>query len=151
MAIRSAGPEIHKFGGASLADAAAIRHAVGLVADLPRTPVVVVSALAGVTDSILDAVSRASSGDGRRARVTQRALRERYLSAAARVLGGRRGEITRAIHEAFDELDRLLLSLAPLRHVESRTQDYLLARGERLTALLVAAALREAGRRAQYV
>src|SRR5262249_20094648 len=47
--------------------------------------------------------------------------------------------------------DRMLLSLAPLRHVETRMRDYLVARGERLAALLVSAALREAGRRSEYV
>ena len=150
-ARRQAAPEVHKFGGASLADAAAIRHAVALVADLPRTPVVVVSALAGITDGIIEAIDRAVSGDARGARTVQVRLRKRYLSAAAGVLGARRSDVARAIDDAFDELDRLLLSLAPLHHIESRTRDYLLARGERLTALLMVAALRESGRRAQYV
>jgi aspartokinase/homoserine dehydrogenase 1 len=146
-------PEVHKFGGASLADAKAIRHAVGLVADLPSTPVVVVSALAGVTDGILAAIALAVAGDVRRASVAQRDLRKRYLATASGVLavGTRRTQVARAIDEAFDELDRLLESLAPLRHVELRTRDYLLARGERLAALLVSSALREGRRRSEYV
>ena len=47
-------PQIHKFGGASLADAAAIGHAVGIViAQRPEPLVVVVSAMSGVTDALL--------------------------------------------------------------------------------------------------
>src|SRR5690349_2186718 len=102
-------PEVHKFGGASLADAKAIRHAVGLVADLPTTPVVVVSALAGITDGILATIALAVAGDVRRASAAQRDLRKRYLSTATGLLatGTRRAQMARAIDEAFDELDRL--------------------------------------------
>ena len=148
---RTAAPEVHKFGGASLADAAAIRHAVELVADFPRTPVVVVSAIARVTDSLLAAVAQAVSGDGRGASAAQRKLRARYHAAAQGVLNGRASEVERAIDESFDELDRVLLTLAPLKHVDARTRDFLLARGERLSALVLTAALKAAGRRAQYV
>src|SRR5438552_58782 len=53
-------PHIHKFGGASLADAAAIGHAVGIVrAQRPDPLVVVVSAMSGVTDALLDGAARA--------------------------------------------------------------------------------------------
>ena len=57
-------PHIHKFGGASLADAAAIGHAVGIVlAQRPGPLVVVVSAMSGVTDALLDGAARAARGD----------------------------------------------------------------------------------------
>ncbi|MBI4503745.1 MAG: aspartate kinase [Gemmatimonadetes bacterium] len=143
-------PQIHKFGGASVADAAAIGHAVELLADLPARPVVVVSALAGVTDALLDAVARAGAGDARAARRTGRLLRQRYLAAASGLVAGK-AELKASIGESFDELERLLLSIASLRHVEPRTRDFLIARGERLAAQIFAAALKERGRRTQYV
>src|SRR6185503_2739991 len=49
-------PVVHKFGGAALADAAAIRHAVDIVARQrqgTRGVTVVVSAMGGVTDTLL--------------------------------------------------------------------------------------------------
>src|SRR5204862_365704 len=56
-------PQIHKFGGASLADAAAIGHAVRIVqAQRPEPLVVVVSAMSGVTDALLDGAARAARG-----------------------------------------------------------------------------------------
>ena len=46
--------EVHKFGGASLADGPALAHAVEIVAGRrPARMAVVVSAMAGVTDALL--------------------------------------------------------------------------------------------------
>ena len=55
--------EVWKFGGASLADAAAVRHAVALVRAHRGPLVVVVSALAGVTDLLLDGARRSVAGE----------------------------------------------------------------------------------------
>src|SRR2546430_7458880 len=65
--------EIHKFGGASLANGAAIAHAVSVIrAQRPAPLVVVVSAMAGVTDALLDLASAAVRGDADGARATLR-------------------------------------------------------------------------------
>jgi aspartokinase/homoserine dehydrogenase 1 len=57
--------QVWKFGGASLADAGAVRRAVALVRSHRGPLVVVVSALAGVTDALLEAARRAAAGDAR--------------------------------------------------------------------------------------
>src|SRR5512140_3359936 len=51
-----------KFGGASLADAAAVRNAVSLIRGHRGPLVVVVSALAGVTDLLLNGARRSVAG-----------------------------------------------------------------------------------------
>ena len=61
-ASRSGDLEVWKFGGASLADAAAIRKAASLVAGHKGPLVVVASALAGVTDLLLEGAHGAASG-----------------------------------------------------------------------------------------
>src|ERR687889_567251 len=53
---------VHKFGGASLDDGAAYRHAVAIVKGRPGAPVVVVSAPAGITDILLGLATRAVAG-----------------------------------------------------------------------------------------
>src|SRR6266581_2231037 len=55
--------EVWKLGGASLADANAVRRAVGLVQRHPGDLVVVVSALKDVTDGLLEGAHRSVSGD----------------------------------------------------------------------------------------
>src|SRR5437764_1447878 len=147
-------PQIHKFGGASLADAAAIGHAVRIVqAQRPEPLVVVVSAMSGVTDALLDGAARAARGDASHVRAAAEALRARHAAAAQQLVpaGARLEELLRLIGEAFAELEQVAGGLGVLCEVTPRTTDYLAARGERLSARLFAAALDAAGCPAAYV
>src|SRR6476659_4949665 len=64
MAAKKTVVEVHKFGGASLGDGAAFRHAVSIVQGRRAgAPVVVVSAPAGITDVLLGLATRAVAGD----------------------------------------------------------------------------------------
>ena len=58
----SAPLEVWKFGGASLADAAAIHRAASLIASHSGPLVIVASALAGITDLLLGGAQRAAAG-----------------------------------------------------------------------------------------
>src|SRR4029079_5986105 len=55
--------EVHKFGGAPLADAGSYRHAVEIIRGRSAPCVVVVSAPAGVTDALLGLARRAATGE----------------------------------------------------------------------------------------
>ena len=107
MARARGAPQIHKFGGASLADAGAVRHAVEIIAALPAgESVVVVSAMAGVTDRLLDLARRAARGEDEDADEFE-ALRRQHAEAIRHAT--RTGETRRALVAALDE------SLAELR------------------------------------
>src|SRR5439155_169833 len=81
--------EIHKFGGASLANGAAIAHAVSVIrAQRPAPLVVVVSAMAGVTDALLDLASAAVRGDADGARATLDRLAAQHRAAVAGLARG---------------------------------------------------------------
>ena len=144
---------IHKFGGASLVDAAAVRHAASLVARERGPRLVVASAMAGVTDALLAGAARAAEGDGDGLRETAALLRTRHVEAANALVkdGPRRKALGQVITEFTDELDHLARGLAVLRELTPRTSDFIVARGERLSAHLLHAALVEAGVKAEYV
>jgi aspartokinase/homoserine dehydrogenase 1 len=147
-------PHIHKFGGASLADAAAIGHATGIVrSHRPEPTVVVVSAIAGATDALLAMAHHAERGELDAAGRLLRALRTRYLRAARAVgpRGGAGRELVAAVTAELDELAELAAGLRLLRDLTPRTADFILARGERLSARIVASALSAAGLRSRYV
>src|SRR5437667_371304 len=109
--------------------------------------VVVVSALAGVTDALLELATRAVQGDAEFVRAGAAAVRTRHVAAAEALLapGPRRDELRRLIDAAFAELEQIAAGLVIVRELTARTTDYLVARGERLSARLFAAALAEAG------
>lgn len=141
--------EVHKFGGASLADAAAYRHAAEIVRARPGRHAVVCSAPAGVTDALLGLASAAARGEGYRLPRGVEDLRARFARvAAAAVPAVARTQTMRVIDAACDELRSLLESVAVLRELTPRTSDLCISRGERLSAAIFAATL---GRRARLV
>ena len=147
-------PHVHKFGGASLADSTAVRHAVEIVRrHRPEPTVVVVSAMAGTTDALLEVAQQAGSGESRTVGSLISRLRSRHAEVARSLLpGGRlRADVLLYITDLFAELEALAQGLRLLRELTPRTTDYLVSRGERLSARLVAAALEAGGARARYV
>ena len=154
MSQRARRPHIHKFGGASLANATAVRHAVALIVRHRAEPtVVVLSAMAGVTDALLDIAKRAVAGDVAGALRESARLRARHVDVARAVLRGasQRAEVVTAIGESFSELDTLVRGLDAVRELTPRTTDLIVSRGERLSATLVAAALRAERVKGRYI
>jgi aspartokinase/homoserine dehydrogenase 1 len=142
MPTRPARPEIHKFGGAALGDAPAIRAVVTLVGRQTGPRVIVVSALAGITDLLLDLLDRAESGDAAAAADAASRFRERHRRVATELLPlAPRRKVMAAIEAAADELVALARSLAVLREASPRVRDHVLGHGERLSARIVVAAL----------
>src|SRR5688572_12629579 len=146
------GVQVYKFGGASLADADAILHAVKIISAHDGPLVVVVSAMGGVTDALLDLAKLATSGAVDKALVQVATQRDKHLTAARTVLrGDLRDETIESIDQSFAELEQLIAGLSILSELTARTTDYIAARGERLTARIVTAGLVQAGIKAQYI
>ncbi len=146
MTPHPARPVVYKFGGSSVADAERIRHVARLVAGGPRSLVVVVSALQGVTDLLVELV------EGRSARGSARfgELRTRHLEVADGL--GLEEPARKALRSALlARLGRLQRDLADATPGEHARADAALAAGEDLVVLLVAAAIHAAGRQVALV
>jgi aspartokinase/homoserine dehydrogenase 1 len=134
--------EIWKFGGASLANEQGIQRAAAQVTAHRGPVVVVVSALAGITDLLLTGALRAADGDYRSAVTAANAVRARHTRAARALAKGRaQARLLTAIDEATREYAEVCKGLSLLGHLTPRAQDLLVSRGERLSAALLAAAL----------
>ena len=141
---RHADTTVLKFGGTSVADAEALQRVAGLVRRAQRStrPIVVVSALAGVTDALLAAADAAASGDAERMRPQLDALLERHAEIAGRLARpegakGIRTVLGRARGEIADLLERV--AGEPARRLALR--DEIASYGERLAAALLTAVL----------
>ena len=147
--------EVHKFGGASLADASAYRHAAQIIKGRGAPCAVVVSAPAGVTDVLLGLARRAAAGEQDGLERDTLALRTRYSDIARAAVGPGNGKAAAAvvaeIDASLDELSRLLASLTVLKELTARTSDFIAARGERLSAQIFAATYAATVGRARYV
>ncbi|MEO7963804.1 MAG: aspartate kinase, partial [Gemmatimonadaceae bacterium] len=145
--------QIHKFGGASLADLHAVKHAAALIAERSGRRVIVASAMAGVTDILLTGASRASQGDAESLRVAAATIRDCHLAAAKAIVrdAARRRALDAVIIESTNELEHLANGLAALRELTPRISDHIVSRGERLSARLLVGALQQLGVKSEYV
>ena len=143
-----------KFGGTSVGDADAIARTAAIVRGrLARNPVVVVSALAGTTNALIEIADRSAGGPLIVALSVLEGLRTRHLAVVTELLGGdpRHEEVLSETGVLFDELAHLAEALSVLGHLTPRSHDAVAAMGERLSAPIVAAALVRAGLPAVWV
>ena len=136
-----------KFGGTSVEDAAAIDHAACIVRErLPEKPVVVVSALAKVTDQLLAMARAAGAGDREKAIELCRAARERHYMVAGELLGtGVFTQFHSELEADFDSLDELLRGLSAVGELTPRSTDNVASFGERISSKIASAAFAARG------
>ncbi len=133
---------VMKFGGTSVEDASAIARVAEIVCGrLPRKPLVVVSALAKVTDQLLACARAAGSGDREKALELSRALRERHYNVAGELLGtGVFTQFHSELESEFNSLDELLSGVSAVGELTPRTMDNVASYGERISSKIVSAA-----------
>ena len=127
-----------KLGGTSVAGAAPMRQAAELVEQaLPRAPVVVLSAMAGVTDALFDAARAAEGGGTAASRRIQKELIARHRTCADELFEGDVPEaLSQELRGLFDELRVLLRGVSLLRELTPRSMDAIASLGERLSTRL---------------
>jgi aspartate kinase len=144
---------VMKFGGTSVEDAAAIRRLISIVQSRQDAqPVVVVSALAQVTDQLLEAGNAATNGHLGTALATVRNIYVRHEELADSLVDSSAYSVLdRELRDEFRALESLLHDLQASRKLDLRSQDHLLGFGECFSSRLVQEALREAGVNAAHV
>ncbi|HMB79979.1 MAG TPA: aspartate kinase, partial [Vicinamibacterales bacterium] len=140
---------VMKFGGTSVADPDAINRLIDIVrqqqAKTKSTPLVVVSALSGVTDTLVAIAQYAEDGESERAASEVQALLERHIVVATAVTSMSRDRLLQEVKAEFTELNLLVHALAVLREVSPRSRDAVHAVGELVSSRIVAAAFADHG------
>src|SRR5580704_14771964 len=140
---------IMKFGGTSVGDATRIRKVVEIVRDAAREyeVVVVVSAMSGVTNRLVEAAKESEAGNREAVATIFEELRERHHAVVNALIHsfGVRSRIGRELRLVFEEGERLCQGTMLLQELTARAHDSISSLGERLSAPLVAAALAEGG------
>jgi aspartate kinase len=140
-----------KFGGTSVADASRLRRVARLAADrlgAARTAegenaggvLLVLSALAKVTDALFACGRAAKSGDEAGALKGLEDILDRHRAVADELFGtAMPAPVTAALDAARAELSSVLRGAALLREMPDRSLDLLVGRGELLSSALLAA------------
>ena len=141
--------QVMKFGGTSVGDAACIARTAQIIAQAARgnSCVAVVSAMSGVTNRLIEAAKNAQAGNAGEAGAVVDALRRQHEAALTSLIQheSERAQLRQKFEEVLAEGRRLYEGTALLRELTARALDAISSLGERLSAPLVAAAVRELG------
>jgi aspartokinase/homoserine dehydrogenase 1 len=113
---------------------------MGILKDPKRahTPVVVVSAFSGVTDTLIDMARKAAAGDASYRELYEKIVIRHRDTAAHFLKSGDKKAAVAEMDGLFDELSRILEGISLLGELSARTLDLVMSFGERFSAGLLA-------------
>jgi len=147
---------VMKFGGTSVGSVRALTQVVNIVRkarNKGHDVVVVVSAMSGVTNLLLDAAHRAEAGDETSAHQARQQIEQKHAEATLHFLGNtpQRDSVMATIRPLLDEFESLCHGIHVLGELTPRALDVIGGLGERMSVPQVAAILSNAGVTAQGV
>src|SRR5277367_4193790 len=136
---------VMKFGGTSVGDASCIARTAKICVDTARSNsiVVVVSAMSGVTNRLIEAATFSEAGESERSSEQLSAIRKQHEIALDALIAdaATRKQLAQRMESILGEAARLCEGTALLRELTPRTLDLISSLGERLSAPMVAAAI----------
>src|SRR5690554_2394182 len=128
--------KVLKFGGSSVGTAAAIRQVRDIVLQQKTNVIVVVSALGGVTDLILNAARAAAAGNDEFRNLLIE-VKSRHSQTISDLFNGS-GKVTDFTDYLLDELEQILTGITLVGELTPKTLDRIAGIGERISSHLVA-------------
>ena len=147
---------VMKFGGTSVGSIKALSQVIEIVADARQQGhelVIVVSAMSGVTNLLLDAAQKAESGDEQTAHRVRSQIAAKHEETSLHFLGEtpERSVVMAEINALLDEFEALCHGIRVLGEVTPRALDVIGGLGERMNVFQVSAILKRANISAQGV
>ena len=143
-----------KFGGTSVGDVPRLQEVVAIVKQfLDKQPIVVASAMSGVTNILLETSQQALERKTGEVCNAISHLREKHLHIAHTLVQdySRRAVLIKEQQESIDQLDNLYRGVSLLRELTPRSLDAIASFGEILSCRQIAALLQEHDISAQFV
>ena len=137
--------KVLKFGGSSLKSGEAMRRVCRIIANDDEWKVVIVSALSGVTEELIQFVSQLRKEEEVEAFI--RTMEEKHASLIRESVDNEavRKAACAKVAEKITRLERALYGFCYLEELTPRTKDIVQSLGERLSVVVVAAALQDIG------
>jgi aspartokinase/homoserine dehydrogenase 1 len=137
-----------KFGGTSVGSVEAIANVTDIIRESVEAGdklTVIVSAMSGVTDSLINAVKMAENGDKWGYLSTADKLRDKHDETLNQLVppGAERENTSAKIHALLDNLVELCQAISIMGEATPRVMDAIVSLGERMSSRLIAAVLRQ--------
>ena len=139
---------VMKFGGTSVADAEAIRRVMSIVGGrLDKAPVIVVSALSKVTDTLYKICDFAENGDIIEAGMLVENIRDRHLKLIDELIDDEKYAAEAKVHtdSLCDNLKKLVDVICDLGELSERSRARIISTGEYLSSGIICCALNASG------
>jgi aspartate kinase len=139
---------VMKFGGTSVATGENIRQVADIVADSVKKDyrvVVVVSAIAGITNQLVEEAEQAKKRGEKQIQEFTRKLVEKHVATVTEAIEKKsiQEEVEHVIKKTVNELEKVLTGICYVGEITPKSRDYVLSFGERLAAPIVWGALRD--------
>ena len=145
---------VMKFGGTSVEDARAFENVISIVTQQKqRNPVVVLSAIAGATDTLLKASQLAVSNEIEKATLMLNDLLVRHVTIAENLIDSRPvvQHLIFEIRKRFEDLKHLCSGIAILGELSNRSLDTIASTGELMSTLIFAETMKSRKIAAEWV
>ncbi len=130
-----------KFGGTSVANCEAIKRAISIIESrLDQQPVVVVSAMAKVTDTLYQLADEAAAQNESATSQLLDSLRNRHIETASELLANRGhylNETISDINNICDYLEKVVCSVCALGELSARSKAIIISQGEVLSSTII--------------
>lgn len=145
---------VMKFGGTSVQDSDAMTRVISIIKSrLDRKPVVVSSATAKTTDTLLLCCKTAANGNYEKSSDIIRQIKDRHLKIATEMISNesKLEELKTKIKELLDGLRDIIKGIYLLSELSERSIAKVVSHGELLSTLILSYALNEKGIKAEYI
>ena len=137
-----------KFGGTSVGTGENIRRVAKIVAGSVKENcrvVVVVSALAGITNQLVEEADQARKKDEKQIQKFTRKLVKKHVVTAMEAINDKdiQKEVEQVIKKTVSALEKVLTGICYVGEITPKSKDYVMSFGERLSAPIVWGALRD--------
>jgi len=128
-----------KFGGTSVGSASSILKVKEIVEAVKEPVIVVVSAMGGITDQLLNTSRLASQGDCSYEKEYGQIL-SRHIETTQKAISdpATRNYVLKQINSLLEELENIFKGVFLVRDISQKTSDIILSYGERLSSLIIA-------------
>ena len=143
--------QVLKFGGSSVANAININKVIHIVKSRKKhSDIVVVSALGGITDLLLNCARVASQGDLSYVEMVDE-IESRHQSLIYGLMPDKNENILNQIKTNLEELKKIIQGIYMIGEITPKTQDRVVSFGELLSSMIIAEAFVLSGMKAQWV
>ncbi len=129
--------KVLKFGGTSVGSVKSLKNVKQIVEACQEPVIVVVSALGGITDKLLETARQAAAGLPDYEDNLREIVARHHDIIAGIVAEERRDEVRRQTDSLLDELGNIYRGVALIRDLSVKTQNIIVSYGERLSSFII--------------